>query len=223
MKYLLLIALLFSCTSAPKKKALPGSIQEAVDGPHRTEEFTKHDEERFPVELLNFFGLTPSMTVVEVYPGSGWYMEIIAPYVAGSGKYVMGMPYNDRKNPDLAVYEKKIMNWMTENFDVAQSMTIKGFEPPKRADLGAADSADLVLSFRNVRNWISDPTINDIFAAFHKVLRPGGALGLVAYGTNGEQVIKQALKSGFKLEQKQKMQNKNHKGPLALKFVKPTK
>lgn len=221
MKYLILIVLLFACTSAPKKKALPGSLQEAVEGPHRSEEFTKNTEDRFPVELLAFFGLTPSMTVVEVYPGAGWYMEIVAPYVAGSGKYIMGMPYNDRKNKDIAIYEKKIMAWMTENFEVAKSMTIKGFGPPERLELGKPETADLVVSFRNAKNWIDDQYIKEIFTSFYQVLKPGGALGLVAYGTSGDEIIRQAKKSGFRFEKKQQMKNQKTSGPLALRFLKP--
>src|SRR5690606_14582732 len=91
----LCLALANGCSSAKKdsgaqqvQSQFPQTIEDAVQSDFRTPENKKRDQYRHPVETLTFFGLTPEMTVVEITPGGGWYMEILAPYLATKGKYI---------------------------------------------------------------------------------------------------------------------------------------
>jgi predicted methyltransferase len=59
----------------------------AIASPSRTPKFTVRDQYRHPLETLRFFGVRPNQTVVEIWPGRGWYMEILAPYLREQGKY----------------------------------------------------------------------------------------------------------------------------------------
>lgn len=232
MKHLLLscLVILSACSGLMKKKTgFSESLQDAVESDLRTESNKARDKYRHPAETLAFFGLKPNMHVVEIYPGSGWYMEIIAPYVAQKGKYVMAMPYTDRKKAYMVANEEKIMNWMKNNPEVSMKMTIKGYDLPTRTELGAENSADMVLTFRNVHNWITLKAEKAAFASFYKVLKPGGVLGVVEHrelpnkydplAKNGyvreKDVIKMAEKAGFKLVAKSEINanpkdTKNH-------------
>src|SRR3984957_16256676 len=62
-------------------------LKAIVNGPQRSAENKARDKYRHPVETLAFFGIRPNMTVVELWPFGGWYTEIIAPYVKGTGTY----------------------------------------------------------------------------------------------------------------------------------------
>ncbi|WP_408098651.1 class I SAM-dependent methyltransferase [Peredibacter sp. HCB2-198] len=213
MKYLLLSLLLVACSSKrdPNTLELPETIAEAVDTGYRTPENRERDKYRHPVETLNFFGLKPEMTVVEVAPGTGWYMEILAPFLANKGRYIMASPVADK--PYFKANEEKINAWKAKFPNVAPKMESAIFSPPSKIVFPADGTADMVLTFRNVHNWMMAKGEDQAFNAFYKVLKPGGVLGVVEHralptqedplaksGYVREQdVIEMATKAGFKL------------------------
>lgn len=205
---------LAACSSKqPVKSGYPKTLSEAVSSSYRTEEFKKRDIYRHPQDTLTFFGLKPNMTVVEIYPSAGWYMEIIAPFVAEKGLYIMASPSVNPEKPYTVVNEQKVKNWMNLNPEVARNMRISTWNIPKANEIAPANSADMVVTFRNVHNWITAGAEKEAFSAFFKVLKPGGILGVVEHrelpnkkdpkaksGYVREQdVIKMAEKAGFKL------------------------
>ncbi len=221
MKLTLALSLLIlgACSSnrpaevAKPKAVLPTSLAEAVNSNYRTDENKKRDGYRHPAETLAFFGLKPEMTVVEVYPGSGWYTEIIAPFVAQKGKYIMAAPTSDSEKPYTVANELKIKEWMTRNPEVNQNVTLATFDLPNKTDIAPENSADMVVTFRNVHNWITMKAEKEAFKAFYKVLKPGGVLGIVEHRelptkkdpkaksgyVREKDVIDMALRAGFKL------------------------
>ena len=211
------------------KAVLPTTLQEAVSSNYRTDENKKRDVYRHPLETLAFFGLKPEMTVVEVYPGSGWYTEIIAPFVAQKGKYIMAAPTSNPEKPYTVANELKIKEWMTRNPEVNQNVTLATFDLPKKTDIAPDNSADMVVTFRNVHNWMTIKAENDAFNTFYKALKPGGVLGVVEHReiptkkdpkaksgyVREKDVIDMALKAGFKLVAKSEINanpkdTKNH-------------
>mgnify|MGYP000576585836 CR=1 FL=1 len=78
-----------SATKAPPsdsgKAADVTTIEAAVAGAWRTSLDRRRDVWRHPVESLRFWGLAPGQTVVEFWPGTGWYTEILAPFLAETG------------------------------------------------------------------------------------------------------------------------------------------
>lgn len=235
MKLTLLLAslVLISACSTKKndrpKAQLPKTIEEAVNSNYRTEENRKRDQYRHPVETLKFFGLKQEMTVVEIYPGSGWYMEILAPLVAQKGKYIMAAPSSNPEKPYTVVNEQKIKSWMNLNPEVARSMMMATYNLPNANDISAENSADMVVTFRNVHNWISINSEIEAFKSFYKVLKPGGVLGVVEHRelsnkydpkaksgyVRERDVIKMAEKAGFMLVAKSEinanpLDKKNH-------------
>ena len=153
------------------------SLEAAIDGPQRTPQFRDRDANRHPLQELTFFGLQPDMTVVEIWPGAGWWTEILAPYLQARGTYYVAPPERARLNEagqngydkfvakleaDPGVYGKVRMTTLWgEAFAVA---------PP--------GSADLVVTFRNLHNWMAQGTAEASLRAFYKALKPGGFLGI---------------------------------------------
>lgn len=192
---------------------LPTTIDEAVKSPYRTPENTKRDQYRHPVETLNFFGIKPEMTVVEISPGAGWYMEILAPFLASRGQYI-GAGFSRTTEVDFQKdLNAKIDAWLAKYPEVGSKAKIVSFSPP--SEIAAADSVDMVLTFRNIHNWM--PNEKEAFKTFFKALKPGGILGVVEHRADPKSkmdpkaksgyvhekhVIKLAQSVGFKLEEK---------------------
>ena len=73
------------------------ALQAAIAGPQRTPAYVARDGWRHPYETLRFFGIRPTATVVEINPGSGWYTEILAPYLREQGLLILAGP--DARSP----------------------------------------------------------------------------------------------------------------------------
>ncbi|MCA9581269.1 MAG: class I SAM-dependent methyltransferase [Myxococcales bacterium] len=166
----------------------------ALKGPQRSEENRARDPYRHPAETLAFFGLAPHMTVVEIRPGGGWYAEILAPALKEKGKYVAAVPSADGKR---AKYRQRFIDMQAERADVLGAAEIVTFDPPTPIDLGPDGSADMVLTFRNTHNWIGDGGEKEAYAAFFRVLKPGGILGVVQHRADDGADPKQSAKKGY--------------------------
>lgn len=222
MRLALFISTLMLASACSSKKpeavkaALPATIEEAVASSYRTEENKKRDQYRHPVETLKFFGLRPEMTVVEIYPGAGWYMEVIAPFVAQKGKYIMATPSVNPEKPYTVINDQKIKTWMSLNPEVSRNMVMATFDLPTKTEIAPENSVDMVLTFRNVHNWISIKAEKEAFKAFYKALKPGGVLGVVEHRENpnkydplakngyvrAKDVTRMAKEAGFRLAAK---------------------
>lgn len=160
---------------AAKAAAASPALLAALKAPNRTPANLARDRYRHPAETLAFFGVRPGDTVVEVWPGGGWYTEILAPYLAGRGTYYAATPAGrgtERFGQFIAgkpVYGKV----KVATFPV---LTAGGTPVP-------AGSADVVLTFRNVHNWMGSESSESIapeaFRQLHVMLKPGGTLGIV--------------------------------------------
>lgn len=217
MKYFIMAALLatVACSSkkevAPAAVVLPKTLEESVSSSFRTQEFTKRDMYRHPLETLKFFGVTPEMNVVEISPSAGWYTEILAPFLAEKGHYVAATPVAEK--PYQIENEAKLKAFMAKYPQVSSKMETAMFNPPSEIKLPADGSADMVLTFRNVHNWMTVKSEKAAFKAFFKVLKPGGILGVVEHRANPDQkesiaksgyvrqqdVVKMARDAGFRL------------------------
>lgn len=220
----ILASTLIACGSSPKQeppapaRVLPSTLEEAVSNTtYRTEDNKKRDVYRHPVETLTFFGLKPEMTVVEVSPGAGWYMEILAPYLAGKGHYIAAQIPADPANAYFTEMHKRTTTWLQDRPEVSTKVHMSEFAPPQKVDIAPAETADMVLTFRNVHNWAAGNGDEAAFKAFYKALKPGGVLGVVEHRANAKSkrdpkaksgyvreadVIRLAKRAGFKLEAK---------------------
>ena len=152
------------------------ALAAAVAHPARTPANVARDKYRHPVETLSFFGVESDDTVVEIWPGGGWYTEILAPYLASGGGrlYAAAAAGNGqaRLRDILAARPALFGNVQPATFPMAPD----GFQVP-------AGTADVVLTFRNVHNWMmgKQPFADEAFRQMFAMLKPGGTLGVVEH------------------------------------------
>ena len=220
----LALASSMSSFAAPAAKAAPAAsadakLDTAIAGKWREPNNVARDKYRHPKKTLEFFGLKPNMTVIEITPGGGWYTEILAPYLKDSGTYYAAVVKPKKKEgedaQDMDAIHKKFAGDAAE-YGNAKFVEFDGKAP----NLGPDNSADMVVTFRNVHNWVMADTAPLMFKAFYSVLKPGGVLGVTdhraAKGADLEKikktgylpedfVIKLATDAGFKLVAKSEM------------------
>ena len=146
------------------------ALQTAVSSPARTPKFVARDARRHPAGELAFFGLKPDSSVVEVWPGGGYWTEILAPYLT-HGTYVVALPADTGTEHDAAKFRTKFAG--KPGYEGLHLVTVD-----KGQDGLAPASADFVLTFRNVHNWMGDGYADEMFTDFFRALKPGGILGV---------------------------------------------
>jgi predicted methyltransferase len=164
-------------------------LSAALSAPTRTPANVARDKYRHPAETLTFFGLQPGQTVVELWPGGGWYTEVLAPYLVSNGTLQVVPPAGN--------YDQRIRTKIASDpvYGKVQVATFNAGQPTSIA----AGSADLVLTFRNVHSWLDSdsPIADQIFAEAFRVLKPGGTLGVVEHRLPEEAEDARQLTSGY--------------------------
>ena len=157
------------------------SLQQILEGSHRSPQSIARNRSRHPIETLQFFGLTRNMTLIEIGPSGGWYTEILAPYMRDRGRYY-GAHFspnttNSFQRKNLEAFEDKL----TANPSIYGRALIRHLQPPTETAIGPEGGADIALTFRNVHNWMSRGLEQEFFSAFFENLKPGGILGVVEH------------------------------------------
>jgi predicted methyltransferase len=213
MKKLISALLTFICCTwaqgdaAESTPDVRASLQQAVAGGWRSDANKARDKYRHPSETLEFFGIRADMTVIELTPGGGWYTEILAPVLRDKGQL------NAATANLSGDYTKKL----STNPELFGRVKLLQFAPPKHVKMGADGSVDMVLTFRNLHDWLNDSAaeLDSVFQAAFDVLKPGGIFGIEEHRArpymNAEQssknlhripegyVIALGLKNGFVL------------------------
>jgi predicted methyltransferase len=161
-------------------------LKAVVNGPERSAENKARDKYRHPVETLAFFGIRPNMTVVELWPFGGWYTEIIAPYVKGTGTYYAAAMDPTSNKPEDQKYNTELKTLLDAHPDLYSDVKWSVLATSKYA-IAPDNSADLVVTFRNIHNWVWSGTEKDVFAAAFRALKPGGVLGVEEHRNNDPQ------------------------------------
>ncbi len=183
----------------PRAYAQPpdAALQAAITGQQRALANVARDRYRHPYETLMFFGMRPDLKVIELWPGLGWYTEILAPYLSRRGHLTVASFGADNPVPFRARLHAKFMDKLGANRAIYDRVSVVTLDPPERTDLGPAGSADRVLTFRNLHNWINDDALDAVFRAVFRVLKPGGVFGVVEHrGIAGEDV-KASARQGY--------------------------
>ena len=181
-----LLAGLFAASSAVRAADSDAvrQLREAVDSSARSPADKARDKYRHPVETLSFFGIRPDMTVVEVWPFGGWYTAILAPYLREHGKlYAAAMDPQSKDREDVEV-NGELHALFAAHPQMFDKVELTVLSPGKKMQLAPDGSADMVLTFRNVHNWVWDGTEKGVFAAMYRALKPGGILGVVEHRNN---------------------------------------
>lgn len=175
-------------------------LKSAIAGDHRSEKAKARDRYRNPLETLLFFGLKPNMTVVEIWPGGGWYTDILAPALKGTGRYY-GASWD--RQADSAFIQRTLKRYakkLADRPDLFSEVVITELSRTK-TDMAPAGTADMVLTFRNVHNWMKFGYEATIFEAMFKALKPGGILGVVEHRADPDEIPDPQALSGYVDEQ----------------------
>ena len=180
--------------------AQASALDRILAGDWRSAANKARDKYRHPRQTLEFFGVLAGQRVIEIWPGGGWYAEVLAPLLAGHGSYTGVIPdpavaevaarqnteRNNQKLRDLFAARKDV-------FGQARLLAVDSAAPV----LGPDASADVVLTFRNAHNWVMAGTERQMFKAFFAVLKPGGTLGLVDHRARPDQPPAEMKSSGY--------------------------
>ena len=164
--------------------------------PHRSERNVARDRSRHPVEVLAFLGVKDTSTVVEILPGSrGYYMEILAPYLKERGRYIAADRDAEAPPQYLADHKRLLACLKAEPARYGKVLVTK-FNADKH-EIAPPGSADFVLTFRNLHNWIDRGEIDGALRAFRKALKPGGVLGVVDHRGRSDVPQEAQIKNGY--------------------------
>jgi len=181
-------------TAAP---AAANGLQAALSGPARTAAEKARDVHRHPAQTLEFFGLREDMGVLEVSPGGGWYTAILAPYLAAKGH--LSVTNFDPEGPadsPLTNFGKKLRARLDADKATFGKVTVHTQPAQGGWNLGPDASYDMILTFRNIHNWLPDGD-KAFFAAAFKALKPGGTLGVVEHRAKPGTDVPTSQKTGY--------------------------
>ncbi len=154
------------------------ALAAVIAGPQRSEANRARDVYRHPAATLTFFGLKPTMTVVEITPAGGWYTEILAPYLRDRGRYIAAGSWGGTPGGAKSVASFKAK--LDADPGSYRNVQVTSFTKD-HYDIAPRGSADMVLSFREIHNYFTDGFAPAAFAAFYAALKPGGVLGIVEH------------------------------------------
>lgn len=172
-----------------------GALDQALQGSWRDPTNVARDPYRHPEQTLEFFGLTPNMTVVQLWPGTGWYTQILAPVLRDHGQLIDAVV--PAKGDSESSGTVKYLAMLKSNPQIYGKVKVEDFSPPAKMDLGPDSSADMVLTFRNLHNWQSRGQLDNVFRAIYKALKHGGVLGVVEHRAMAGKSVAQVFKTGY--------------------------
>ena len=175
-------------------------LQAIVDGEHRHPRNLARNQARHPVETLEFFGLRPDMTVLEILPALGWYTEILAPYLTDQGRLYLAHFSPDGILPYMPQVLEMFENRLVAEPDTFAKVIVRHINPPREVSVAPPGSVDLALTFRNVHNWIMADAEDEYFQAFFQAIKPGGILGVVEHRAKPDATMESMRTTGYVTE-----------------------
>jgi predicted methyltransferase len=193
-------SLTLACAAAVAADKIDPSLVAAVNSDFRPAADRARDTYRHPLQTLTFFGIKPTMTVVELWPFGGWYTAILAPYLHDRGTL-----YAAAMDPDSTAAEDKRYNgelaaMLAAHPDVYGKVQVTVLAP-HRMQIAPDGTADMVVTFRNIHNWVWAGVEKEVLAAAFRALRPGGILGVEEHRSNDPQFIPRDPGVGYVGEQ----------------------
>jgi len=176
-------------------------LKAVIAGDQRPAEQKARDRYRHPYETLRFFGIRDDMTVLEIYPGAGWYTQILAPYLKDKGKLIAAIYDRNPKTQKewMVGYNKQFTDQFIGKTDIYGEIEVVDMVPPDRVELAPAGSVDMILDFRNAHNWIESGG-DAVAAGWFKSLKKGGVLGIIEHRLDADK--KPDTESGYVHQQR---------------------
>ncbi|MCY4013178.1 MAG: methyltransferase [Gammaproteobacteria bacterium] len=177
-------------------------LEAAVAGEHRDPAKRARDQYRHPRDVLAFFGLTPDSSVAEIWPSDGWWTEILAPALRDNGAYyAAGFAMTADRTPEWRKSaQKRFAEKLEAQPELYDAVVTTELSVPERTTIAPPGSLDLVVTFRNVHNWIRGDYAPAMFRVMARALRPGGVLGLVTHRAPPGWTADEAGRTGYVAE-----------------------
>lgn len=178
-------------------------LDQAIAGEHRDTAFAARDQYRHPRETLKFLGLQPDMTVVEIWPGMGWYTELLAPVLRDKGiLYAAGFSMTAKRTPDWRKdMQTEFTNKLAGMPEVYDYVVVTELAVPERTTIAPPGTVDMILTFRNVHNWMKGDYAEGMLKTFYRTLKPGGILGIVEHRAAPGTPLDKMIESGYVTEE----------------------
>mgnify|MGYP002260576382 CR=1 FL=1 len=158
----LALALVATACATTPADSTSAALDAALADHHRSDANRARDVYRHPKETLQFFGLRDDMVVLELWPGGGWYTEVLAPVLKDRGQLIAA-----HLDPAASAYAKRSRTAYDEKLakdpDMYGKVKVVVLQPPSQYDLGPANSVDMVLTFRNLHNWMQSGSLEQVF------------------------------------------------------------
>lgn len=167
--------------SADKTAVNTEKLATVLSGDHRSSANKARDDWRNPQETLEFFGVADDKVVMEIWPGGGWYTEILAPYLRDSGTYIAAGWDPNSEIPFIRDAMTAFMERLAAQPDLYDQVQYGILMPPDMLAPAQPGSVDVVLTFRNIHNWMPRGSQGMMLAAIYDSLKPGGVLGVVEH------------------------------------------
>ena len=188
--------LLAACAAGSSRQSTAEALTAILAGDQRSAEERARDVYRHPKETLLFFGIRPEMSVLEVWPEPGWYTEVIAPLLRDKGKYYAAVIAADPTNKHITQRLNDYRAKLAARPDLYDRVVVVSF-PSDGGDVVPPGSLDMVLTFRNIHNWMARDDAAQAFATMYRALKPGGVLGVVEHRGNPAVPQDPKAKSGY--------------------------
>ncbi len=195
----LILATALVLSSSGNLQATDNELVRVIGSESRTAAFAQRDPARHPQAVLEFFGISPDMAVAEIWPSSGWWSEILAPYLGDGGRYyAVGYSLSARRTPqwrkNMAKELKRKFSGDPQRFS---KVIVTSLSVPEDTEIAPPGTLDMVLTFRNVHNWIKGDYAAGVFKSMFAALKPGGTLGLVEHRAPDDADVDFMKRSGY--------------------------
>jgi predicted methyltransferase len=191
----LLGALAFCGNAVLAQAVSPATFEPLLAGTQRSPGNVARDPYRHPAQTLAFFGIRADSKVVEILPGSGgYYMELLAPWLKDKGLYIAAN--RDASQPQYLADHQKLLQRLKDDPALYGKVVVTEFRADRHA-IAPPGSADVVISFRNLHNWMDQNELEPSLKAFYLALKPGGVLGIVDHRGRTDQTQAQQTASGY--------------------------
>jgi len=187
----------FTITTTVMAGEFSAELDSVIQGTHRDDKNVARDVYRHPKETLMLFDLQSDMKVLEILPGRGWYTEILAPLLKDKGELTVASFGDTHPTKYLRNIHIDFMKKMNADTDTYGKVTTVVFNKAGYLAEIPDNSMDIVVTFRNTHNWIRFGGVEEIYAAFNRVLKPGGILGVVQHRANAGSEVKASAEKGY--------------------------
>jgi predicted methyltransferase len=185
-----------ACATYSTRQATSQALDRILAGEQRSEENRARDRYRHPKATLLFFGIRPEMSVLEVWPEPGWYTEVLAPLLADKGRYYAGVIAPDPKSQYITRRLDDFRKKLATRPEIYGQVAVVTFALDG-SDVVPPGTLDMVLTFRNIHNWMARDEAAQAFASIYRALKPGGVLGVAEHRGNPAVPQDRQAKSGY--------------------------